>query len=249
MMSDDNRPPDIFGKAFLSYLNGEAPESIEVWIDGEEQDPLPPAYFFRGTDEMPLLEQLALDCSRGRTLDVGAAAGCHSLVLQHAGIDVTALEISFLACEVMRKRGIKKVVQEDFFSFKDDAGYDTILLMMNGLGMGQSVEGTTRLLQKAASLLNKGGVILGDTSDISYFREERENERGLSLQPPIDHYYGMVHFQLKWNALFDEFNWIYPDPELLKNAAHEAKLTCELVSDGPHHDFLMAFTHLNDDNR
>ena len=60
----------------------------------------------------------------GKTLDVGAGSGCHSLVLQEKGIDVTAIDISPLSVETMKERGIKKVMEQDFFTQEEQ--YDTI---------------------------------------------------------------------------------------------------------------------------
>ena len=66
-------------------------------------------------DEIPLIERMALDMVTGKTLDVGAGAGCHSLVLQERSINVTAIDISPLSVETMKERGIKKVLEQDFF--------------------------------------------------------------------------------------------------------------------------------------
>lgn len=244
---------DIFGEAFLAFQQDGMAEPIAVWIDDEAQDPLDPAYFFRSFDDMPLLEQHALKHARGKVLDVGAAAGCHSLWLHKNHRDVTALEISPGACEVLRSHQLPKVVEADFFDYATTEKYDTILFLMNGLGMGQTVQGTVKLLQKAKQLLAPGGVILGDSSDIAYFAlgddpsaEDLawldEQKKGLLTQSPLNHYYGMVHFSLKWKQLKNEFNWIYPDPDLLKFAAEQADLKMVKLADGPHHDFLFAFS-------
>ena len=47
--------------------------------------------------------------AKGKVLDVGAGSGCHSLVLQEKGIDVTAIDISPLSVETTKERGVKKV--------------------------------------------------------------------------------------------------------------------------------------------
>jgi SAM-dependent methyltransferase len=244
---------DIFGQAFLEFLVHNSSHPIDVEIDHEEQDQLDPAYFFRSFEQMPALEQHALKLARGKVLDVGAAAGCHSRWLHEHEIDVTSLEISAGACEVMRLNKLPKVVEADFFAFEPEERFDTLLFLMNGLGMGQTVEGTVRLLQKAKQLLAPGGVIIGDSSDIAYFAlgdspsaEDlawlNEQKKGLLTQSPFPHYYGMVHFSLKWKQLENEFSWIYPDPDLLKFAADRAELKMVKLADGPHHDFLFAFS-------
>ena len=65
---------------------------------------------------MPEIERKALGMATGKTLDAGAGSGCHSLVLQERGIDVTAIDISPLSVETMKERGVKKVLEQDFFT-------------------------------------------------------------------------------------------------------------------------------------
>lgn len=230
---------DIFGSAFKAFLASGEDDPISVWIDGIEQDGLLPSYFFRSFDRMPMLEREALKLAKGSTLDVGAAAGCHAIWLQENGIDVTALEISANAAQICTERGIKQVVCADFFQF-DQGKFDTILLLMNGFGMGQDVEGTETLLKHAMGLLNEGGQIIGDTSDISYFDEID----GMDMSDLNEEYYGCVYFELEWKGLAESFNWIYPAPSLLSEIAKRNNWKFEIVQKGPHHDFLVRIAHL-----
>ena len=66
---------------------------------------------------MPKIEQVALKTCKGKILDIGAASGAHSLYLQEQNKNVTAIEISQLASQVMKERRIKKVINEDFFKY------------------------------------------------------------------------------------------------------------------------------------
>src|SRR5690554_6141961 len=83
------------------YENGQA-EDILVETNYTEGEHIPPEYFFRTEKGMPPIEKKALELCKGRILDVGAAAGSHSLWLQNKGLEVTALEKSELACGVMK---------------------------------------------------------------------------------------------------------------------------------------------------
>lgn len=232
---------DLFGTAFLEFHAQGIDHPIQVWINGEEQDPLPPSYFFRSYEEMPEIEQLALAACGDRVLDVGAAAGCHSLWLKANGHRVRSIELSPLACDVMRQRGLTDVVCADFLAMEPVPEFDTVLFLMNGLGMGKDVEGTARLLRHAARFLHADGQIIGDSSDIAYLYDDDETKRELSSQPPFDHYYGKVHFELKWKNLISEFPWIYPDPAVLRQLASLEGLDFTVVAEGPHHDYLCAF--------
>lgn len=231
---------DVFGEAFLAFSKGEKCEDFKVIIDGQVQDPLPVSYFFRPAEDMPELELFALDLVEGKVLDVGAAAGCHSLVLQEH-FDVTALEISSKACEVMLERGIQKVVCSDFFEFEGEQ-FDTILFLMNGLGIGRNAEGTIALLKHAKSLLTPTGFILGDSSDISYFKNEDIKKGGDASSS--QEYFGTVQFELQWREMKTFFPWIYPDPSFLDACAKEAGLHMSIIAEGPHYDYLLRFDHL-----
>ncbi len=110
---------------------------------------------------MPHLEKLALSECSGKILDVGAAAGCHSLILQENGLDTSAMEISELCCDVMLKRDIKQIIRNDFFHYSDKK-FDTILLLMNGIGIAGNLNRLNEFLIKAGKLLNPGGKIIFD---------------------------------------------------------------------------------------
>src|SRR5882762_10031389 len=58
------------------------------------KEQMPVGTYFRGADDMPELEWVALQHCKGKILDIGAGAGSHALFLQRTGLNVTALEIS-----------------------------------------------------------------------------------------------------------------------------------------------------------
>ena len=84
-----NRKNDPMGRAIAEYQATGTAERLRVFSPMFEEDEIPLPTLFRTFDEMPETERRALRLAQGKTLDVGAAAGCHSLVLQHMGIDVT----------------------------------------------------------------------------------------------------------------------------------------------------------------
>ena len=59
-----------------------------------DDDEIPVADLFRSFEDMPFLEQKALELAHGRILDVGAGSGCHSIALMKLGKDVTAIDMS-----------------------------------------------------------------------------------------------------------------------------------------------------------
>ena len=84
-----------------------------------DEDEIPVKTLFRKEEDMPFIERKALSMTRGKTLDVGAGAGCHSLALQQKGADVCAIDISPLSVETMKLRGVSNVQLMDFFDVKE----------------------------------------------------------------------------------------------------------------------------------
>jgi len=231
---------DLFGKAILDYQTNSSPENITTSTSISEEDEMEVAYLFRSFDEMPTLEQKALQLAKGRTLEVGCGAGSHGLYLQNKrNIDVHSIDISKNAIEACRLRGLKKISAVDVLDL-EDGKYDTILLLMNGTGIFETLERTTVYLQKLKSLLQPNGQILIDSSDIIYMFDEDE-DGGKSI--PSDKYYGELTFSLQYKEEKEvDFPWLYMDYNTLQNAAIANGLQCQIVLEGDHFDYLAQLT-------
>jgi SAM-dependent methyltransferase len=228
---------DPIGHAVLDYLNGIRGESIVVKTDIAEDEQLLSAYFFRTFEEMPVQEQEALKRCSGKILDVGAGAGTHSLWLQNQGFDVDALDISPLSCEVMRKRGIKNVFLKDIFTLNDQK-YDTILLLMNGAGVAQTLSGLEKLLLHLKQLLNQGGRILADSSDLLYLFTDENGEMWVDIAS--DAYYGEMEYQLNYKTIKGKpFQWLFVDPETLTDYAKLCGFKVKEKISGAHFDYMV----------
>jgi SAM-dependent methyltransferase len=185
-------------------LNTEKHLTFIVQTNYTEDETIPPSWFFRNEDEMPLLEKKALDLSWGKILDVGAAAGSHALVLQERGMDITALEKSGLAAAAMKKRGVKHIACTDIFHYQGNA-FDTILVLMNGAGIGETLSGLKKLLLHLGNLLKPNGRILMDSSDIIYLLQEEDGSVWVNLSS--DTYYGEMEYELTYKeSLFEDLN-------------------------------------------
>ena len=73
---------DPMGTAILDYQKTGKAGKLRVLSSMFEEDEMPVKHLFRSYHDMPKLEKKALDLARGKVLDVGAGAGCHSLALQ-----------------------------------------------------------------------------------------------------------------------------------------------------------------------
>lgn len=233
-----NRKADPMGRAIADYqLTGTA-DRLRVFSPMFEEDEIPLATLFRTYEKMPETERKALDMTRGKTLDVGAGSGCHSLVLQGRGVDVTAIDISPLSVETMRQRGVKKVVEQDFFTI--GGKYDTILMLMNGIGIVGTLERMPEFFHHLDKILATGGQVLCDSSDISYVFED---ENGLIDYPDTGHYYGELSYRMQYKDTIGEpFDWLYIDAETLRKEAEENGYAVEVVAVGEHFDYMARIT-------
>ena len=227
---------DVFGTALLDYQNARYSEDIITSSSLKQDDTMPLPYLFRNYHEMPMLEQIALQHCRGKILDVGAGAGSHSLYLQQKGFNVTALDYSPGAVETCRLRGVGMVELSNILNFKDQK-FDTLLLLMNGIGIAGQLTKLSAYLHCLKALMNPGGQILLDSSDIIYmFDYDRD---GSFYMPAQANYYGEVQFTMHYKKLTSKpFFWLYLDQTNLKNAAASCGLSCEIVSTGDHYDYL-----------
>jgi len=232
---------DLFGKAILDYQTNNSPEDILTETSISEADEMSVAYLFRNYNEMPKLEQKALQLAKGKVLDVGCGAGSHALELQNErNLEVTAIDISENAVKACQLRGIKNVKVANILDLDIENKFDTILLLMNGTGIFGTLNETAKYLQKLKSLLNEGGQILIDSSDLIYMFDQDEDG---ACSIPADGYYGELTFTVQYKGETEEtFPWLYLDYNTLQNAAIANGLQCELVAEGEHFDYLAKLT-------
>jgi SAM-dependent methyltransferase len=224
---------DVLGQAIADHYHNNA--AGKLWINnkyGPKED-MPVATYFRTEEDMPDIEWMALEQCRGAVLDIGGGAGSHALLLQEQGVDVTALDISPLCVAVMQERGVRKVIKGDIFLF-DQPKFDTLLLLMNGIGLSGTIEGLKSLLQHLKTLLNRGGQILFDSSDVAYLYEGNLPKQG---------YYGEIAYQYSYKQLKTEwFNWLYIDEHTLQQLAVEAGYHMEVLIDDGFGQYLTRLT-------
>ena len=99
-----DRSQDPMGRAIADYQKTKTADTLRVFSPMFEEDEMPLQTLFRKYEEMPEIERKALDMARGKVLDVGAGAGCHTLVLQERGVKVTAIDISPRMAEIARNK-------------------------------------------------------------------------------------------------------------------------------------------------
>ena len=233
---------DILGQALLDYFHGNYSEDILTETNISEEDELPLPYLFRSFDDMPALEQKALQLANGKVLDVGCGSGSHSLWLQNKGLQVTAIDTSKGAVEVAKLRGVVNVKEVSLLDYSTEK-FDTILLLMNGTGIFETIDVIPVYLQHLKSLLQPNGQILIDSSDLQYMYDASE-EGGIWV--PADHYYGELEFTMKYKGeVSDPFPWLYLDPTRFEYFAKKNGFNFETICEGKNFDFLCRLTVLS----
>jgi hypothetical protein len=231
---------DPIGRAVYDFHFNSVNQPILVHSDDFDDDTIDTSYLFRSYKQMPVLEKKAMNLCRGTILDVGACAGPHSMYLQQKGYEVYALETSALCCEVLKNRHILNIIQHDIFKFCNQT-FDTILLLMNGTGIAGTLNGLDILLHQLKGLLNPGGQILIDSSDLIFLFEQEDGSALVDISS--DKYYGELTFQTEYkNWISAPFSWLYVDLDNLENAIEKNGLKLNTVYKGQHYDYLARIT-------
>ena len=226
---------DPMGQAALDYLAGKRNLEITVQSNLVEDDIIPVDYLFRSFREMPPLEQKALLLCTGKVLDLGGGVGSHALELQNRGLEVTLLDNSSGCCDTASQRGVKHIINADFYNYRPAETYDTVLLMMNGIGLAAALDHLPVFFAKAKEHLKPGGQILLDSSDLRYLFIDEDGCGSL----PQEQYYGEIMYTMAYgNHKTDAFEWLFIDPTLLAAKAKIHGFCFDKIADGEHFNYL-----------
>ncbi|MET3981537.1 SAM-dependent methyltransferase [Mucilaginibacter sp. UYP25] len=228
---------DIFGQALFDHYKQNGKHKL--WINNTygPKEEMPLDVYFRDAEEMPDLELIAITNCNGKVLDIGAGAGSHALILQGKGFNVTAMDISGLAVTIMQQRGVGHAFEADIFTYSREK-YDTLLLMMNGIGLCGSIQQLRLFLQHTKTLLKTGGQLLFDSSDIAYLYEDK--------LPDGESYYGELSYQYEYKGQkTDWFKWLYIDSEKLMAVAAEEGWATEVLYEDDMDQYLVRLTLVN----
>jgi SAM-dependent methyltransferase len=227
---------DPLGQALWDYHFKKTPAIVNVLTNIAEDETISAEYFFRDFEKMPELEQKALDECFGKVLDIGAGAGSHALYLQSKNIKVTAIDISKKSVEVMKSRGLKDARYEDIYNLKNEK-FDTIFLIMNGIGVAGKKDNLGNLFKHLKSLLNDGGQIILDSSDLIYLFEQEDGSVLIDLNAG---YYGEMEYTLKYKNINGEtFDWLFVDFFSLKEIAEKSGFICTKLFEDEHYNYLV----------
>jgi SAM-dependent methyltransferase len=213
---------DPLGQIILDYSKDKTERFITVESEICDDDFIDASYLFRSYDEMPKMEQIALEHCSGSILDIGAGAGIHAKYLQDKGQDIKAIDVSPGAVQFMKSQGLNAEIQ-DFYDVTEQ--YDTLLMMMNGIGIAGSLKNLERTLLQAKKMLRENGQLLFDSTDIKYLYMDDEGGMWVDLNTE---YYGNFNFRMHYeDQSTDWFDWLYIDFEKLQESANKLNLKVE----------------------
>lgn len=222
---------DCVGQYYLDYWYGEHDTSFRVQRDDGYyyQSSIPVQDYFNSECESNI-DRSILTNSISPILDIGAGAGKYSLLLQNLNFEVTAIDISAGAVEVMKNRGIKDVRQLDFRTlFQANDSYRTILLL--DMGITGTCKGVREFLREVKGILAPGGYIL----TTSYDNREQSNDESYELYKQkniqMGQYFGERKIRIAYkNNYTDWFDYVQIDPVKLSEICEQAGFSFEIVA-------------------
>jgi len=223
--------------ALLDYFSGDRSARLIIHRDDGYRDDHCMHVYFQNVEQFSPTDKAAVDLSRGRILDIGAGAGRHSLALQALGYQVCAVDICTEAVHIMRKRGVRDVRCVDVFDMKH-VSFDTLLIMMHGVGILKNLSGLDRFLRHARALVASEGQILMDSVDMRQTR----NPVHLAYQEfnrRCGRYFGETRLVFEYQGIKgSSFEWLQVDPETLREYARNSGWNCSISGGSPRGDYL-----------
>lgn len=221
---------DAFGRGLMGCLKGDESGFLIERDDGHTDDHDHPSHYFKDYSDFGEFERQSLEEVRGRILDVGCGAGRHCLYLEEKGYEVVGIDISLLAVEVCRKRGVSRCLVGSGLTLPfRDSTFDTILLMGNTFGLGGTMGKTREMLRDFHRVTVRGGIIVAtsrvpeETDNPAHLRYHQRNRE---LGRPI----GQVTIRYKYKDSMGEwFDYLMVNPDQMRKLGEETGWSLEKV--------------------
>jgi SAM-dependent methyltransferase len=228
---------DAYGRLIADYHEtGEGIEIVERHDGFINANANGPAIYFFPFRKWPRAERTAMRLARGRVLDVGCGAGRVSLYLQERGHEVIGIDLSPLAAEVSRRRGVKDARELSVTRVSRRLGaFDTIVMFGNNFGLVGSKRRAPWLLRRFRSITNDGARILAEsvdpykTDNPEHRAYQRRNRRRGSMG-------GQLRIRIRYGTYTTPwFDYLLASPEeMAKLAKGTGWELAEVIDEGEH---------------
>jgi SAM-dependent methyltransferase len=165
-MSRLSDPQDAYGHLVFDGYEGADVQEIVERDDGYIAVSRGPAAYLAEYPDWPLIEKQAVRLARGRVLDVGCGAGRVALHLQQKGLDAVGIDISPLAIEVCKLRGLRDARVLPITQVSRRLGvFDTIVMYGNNFGLMGGPRRARWLLRRFHGMTSPRARIIGECRD------------------------------------------------------------------------------------
>lgn len=157
---------DAYGHAVLDHFEGRGGYEVVERDDGHVSVSSGPPAYFAPFEEWSATEREAIGHARGRVLDVGCGVGRVGLHLQERGHPVVSVDVSPLALEVARRRGVRDARELSVTALGRELGkFDTLVMFGNNFGLLGGERRARWLLRRFRVLTSPGARILASSTD------------------------------------------------------------------------------------
>ena len=210
-------------------MAGDEAATLVVHSSLGESDALPIQVFFRHEEGFFPAERAALELCRGRVLDAGAGTGVHALALQRRGFEVRAIDVLPEAVAIMRGRGVVDAVRADMFEL-EDARFDTLLMLMNGIGPVGTIGELRRFFETACRLIAPNGQVLVDSGEAMICEPRAGAPKLVWPSPTSDGYRGEAWIRLEYaGEIGPPFRELYLGAEAMMAHAALCGWRCDIA--------------------
>jgi SAM-dependent methyltransferase len=230
---------DAFGRALADGLEGRAASVVlerdDGWIGIESL-----AWYFHTPEEWSQPERLALEFVRGRVIDVASGAGRVALALAERGHDVLATDVSPLAIDTCRRRGVARTAVAPIDGVMGLGPVDTVTMLGTDLALLGPSATAHRILRRIHEATGPDGRIVGscgnppatDPVHVAY----AERNRRLGRLP--NHRVFRVRYR---NLATRWFDYVFRSPLEMTAAAERAgwKVSTMLGASSPQYTVLL----------
>ncbi len=230
----NNHSTEPYGSAIKQcYTQPDVPVSMKVHIKNVATHEVDVHMFFEQPEEFLEIDRIAYQLCRGRILDIGAGVGRFALPLQKQGLTVCAMEELPQAIAIMQERGVQDICSMELDDFLDQSivneKFDTVLMIMNGLGIVGTFDKLALFLDKIKPFLKPDGQILADSMSVN-LSKVNDFSKHIEIQKMDGKYPGEVQLKFEYQGVLgSDVAWLHIDEIALASLAEKTGWVSDVI--------------------